>query len=36
VQADLEAIVDAQVDLVPATSLKPDVRKRAGFDLVPL
>lgn len=36
VQADLEAIVDAQVDLVSATSLKPDVRKRAGFDLVPL
>jgi hypothetical protein len=36
VQADLEAILGAKVDLVPASDLKPNVRKRAERDLVPL
>ena len=36
VQAELEAIVGSQVDLVPAGDLKPGVRARAGRDLVPL
>ena len=36
VQADLEAIVGARVDLVPAEDLKPDVRPRAERDLVTL
>ena len=36
VQAELEAIVGSQVDLVPADDLKPGVRARAGRDLVPL
>lgn len=36
VQADLEAILDTQVDLVPAQDLKPDVRSRAERDLVTL
>jgi predicted nucleotidyltransferase len=36
VQAELEAIVGSQVDLVPASDLKPDVRARASRDLVAL
>ncbi|MGA8461530.1 MAG: helix-turn-helix domain-containing protein [Streptosporangiaceae bacterium] len=36
VQADLEAIIGSQVDLVPAGDLKPVVRARASRDLVPL
>jgi uncharacterized protein len=36
VQAELEAIVGSQVDLVPAGDLKPGVRIRAGRDLVAL
>jgi predicted nucleotidyltransferase/DNA-binding XRE family transcriptional regulator len=36
VQAELEAIVGSQVDLVPAGDLKPDVRARASRDLVAL
>jgi len=36
VQAEMEAIVGARVDLVPAADLKPDVRERAGRDLVAL
>ena len=36
VQADLEAIADTRVDLVPAQDLKPDVRSRAERDLVAL
>ena len=35
-QADLEAILGSRVDLVPAADLKPDVRVRAGPDLVAL
>jgi predicted nucleotidyltransferase/DNA-binding XRE family transcriptional regulator len=35
-QAELEAILGTQVDLVPAGDLKPDVRARAGRDLVAL
>jgi len=35
-QAELEAIVGTRVDLVPAADLKPDVRERAGRDLVAL
>jgi uncharacterized protein len=35
-QAELEAILDAPVDLVPAADLKPDVADRAGRDLVAL
>jgi predicted nucleotidyltransferase/DNA-binding XRE family transcriptional regulator len=33
---DLEAVVGARVDLVPAGQLKPDVRRRAEHDLVAL
>jgi uncharacterized protein len=36
VQADLEAILGARVDLVPANDLKPAVRARAERDLVAL
>lgn len=36
VQADLEAILDAPVDLVPAADLKPGVRTRVEGELVPL
>jgi predicted nucleotidyltransferase len=36
VQAELEAILDAPVDLVPAKDLKPDARVRAERDLVAL
>lgn len=36
VQAELEAIVGSQVDLAPASDLKPGVRARADRDLVPL
>ena len=36
VQAELEAIVGNQVDLVPAGNLKPGVRARASRDLVAL
>jgi len=35
-QAELEAILGTRVDLVPAGDLKPDVRARAGRDLVAL
>ncbi len=35
-QADLEAILGAPVDLVSAADLKPDVGRRADQDLVPL
>jgi hypothetical protein len=35
-QAELEAIVGAKVDLIPASDLKPDVRERAERDLVAL
>ena len=34
--AELEAILDARVDLVPASDLKPDVRDRVQADLVAL
>jgi uncharacterized protein len=33
-QAELEAIVGNRVDLVPTADLKPEVRERAGRDLV--
>jgi hypothetical protein len=36
VQADLEAILGAKVDLVPASDLEPAVRARAERDLVAL
>ena len=36
VQAELEAIVGSQVDLVPAGDLKPGIRARADSDLVAL
>ena len=36
VQAELEAILGAKVDLVPASDLKPAVRARAERDLVAL
>jgi predicted nucleotidyltransferase/DNA-binding XRE family transcriptional regulator len=36
VQADLEAILGAKVDLVPASDLKPAVRARTERDLVAL
>jgi len=36
VQAELEAILGAKVDLVPASDLKSAVRARAERDLVPL
>ena len=36
VQAELEAILGAKVDLVPASNLKPEVRVRAERDLVAL
>ena len=36
VQAELEAILDARVDLVPAGALKPNVRSRAERELVAL
>jgi predicted nucleotidyltransferase len=36
VQADLEKIVGARVDLVPAQDLKPAVRPRAERELVAL
>jgi predicted nucleotidyltransferase len=35
-RADLEAILGARVDLVPAQDLKPDVRARVGPDLAAL
>jgi predicted nucleotidyltransferase/DNA-binding XRE family transcriptional regulator len=35
-RAELEAILDAQVDLVPMRDLKPDVRARVEADLVAL
>jgi uncharacterized protein len=35
-QADLESILGARVDLVPAADLKPDVRARVYRDLVAL
>ena len=35
-QAELEDIVGSRVDLVQAADLKPDVRERAGLDLVAL
>lgn len=36
VQAELEAILGAKVDLVPAKDLKPAVRERVEPELVPL
>jgi uncharacterized protein len=36
VQAELEAILGSQVDLIPADDLKPGVRERAEQDLVVL
>jgi uncharacterized protein len=36
VQADLEAILDSRVDLVPAGDLRPAVRARADRELVAL
>ena len=36
VQAELEAILGAKVDLIPASDLKPAVRARVEPDLVPL
>jgi uncharacterized protein len=36
VEADLEAIVGARVDLIPADDLKPGVRERVRRDLVAL
>jgi predicted nucleotidyltransferase len=36
VQAELEAIVGSQVDLVPAGDLEPGVRARASRGLVAL
>jgi predicted nucleotidyltransferase len=33
---ELETILGTRVDLVPAADLKPDVRARAGRDLVAL
>jgi uncharacterized protein len=35
-QSELEAIIGARVDLIPAGDLKPDVRDRAARDLVAL
>jgi uncharacterized protein len=35
-EADLEAILDTRVDLIPAADLKPGVRERVERDLVPL
>ena len=35
-RADLEAIIDAQVDLIPASDLKPDVRARVAEELIAL
>jgi predicted nucleotidyltransferase/DNA-binding XRE family transcriptional regulator len=35
-QAELETILGAHVDLVPAAGLKPDVGSRVAVDLVPL
>jgi predicted nucleotidyltransferase len=36
VQADLEAILGAKVDLVPASDLKPAVRARTEHELMAL
>jgi len=36
VEAELEGIVSARVDLAPAESLKPQIRKRVEQELVPL
>jgi predicted nucleotidyltransferase len=36
VQAELEAILGSQVDLIPASDLKPAVRERTERDLVAL
>jgi uncharacterized protein len=35
-RADLETIIDAPVDLIPASDLKPDVRARVEEDLIAL
>jgi uncharacterized protein len=35
-RADLEAIVDAPVDVIPASDLKPDVRARVAEELIAL
>jgi predicted nucleotidyltransferase len=35
-EADLEAILGARVDLIPAADLKPDVRHRVEPDLIAL
>lgn len=36
VQKELEALLGAPVDLIPATGLKPGVRPAVDADLVPL
>lgn len=36
VQAEVEAILGSQLDLIPASDLKPAVRERAERDLVAL
>jgi uncharacterized protein len=36
VEADLEAILGARVDLIPAADLKPAVRERVERDMVAL
>ena len=36
VEADLEAILGARVDLIPAADLKPGIRARVERDLVTL
>jgi uncharacterized protein len=35
-RADLEAIIDAPVDVIPASDLKPDVRARVADELIGL
>jgi predicted nucleotidyltransferase/DNA-binding XRE family transcriptional regulator len=35
-RADLEAIIEARVDLIPASDLKPDVRTRIAEELIAL
>ena len=35
-EADLEVILGARVDLIPASDLKPGVRERVESDLIPL
>jgi hypothetical protein len=35
-RTDLEAIIDAPVDVIPASDLKPDVRARVADELITL